>query len=574
MNTHPSTLEVSNGHGQAEPRAGHHSGPGPFDRFLILMRAESSDIWIVVVFAMISGLLGMTTPLAVEALVNTVAFGRFLQPVVVLSIMLLAFLLFRAAIQTFQTFVVEIIQRRLFARVAADLSYRLPRVRRDGISGHYPPELVNRFFDVVTVQKVTSGLLLDGISLVLNALVGMAVLAFYHPYLLAFDVALIVMLLVTLFVLGRGAVRTSTAESRTKYEMVAWLEDLARCPTTFRDEGSATFALHRADGIVAGYLTARRRHFRILLRQIIALLLIQALASTVLLAIGGVLVISGELSLGQLVAAELIVAVVVGAFAKMIKHIEGFYDLMAALDKLSHLLDLPMERQDGPTEPESPAPPSVRFDRVEFLDSTGHSIVDHVTFHVPASSSAAIVGSGSSGKSLLLDMLFGFRQPSAGSVTIDGRSPCDGRLGQSRKQIGFAHETEIFDGTLAENIHVGRVEISRSDIREALALAGLLRTVECFRDGLDTRLVPGHLVLSASQQRRLMLARAVAGRPGLLLIDGLLDSFADDEAAGMLVRLRNSPHKWTLILTTCRLQLATMLDQVINLSESPTAGVP
>jgi predicted ABC-type transport system involved in lysophospholipase L1 biosynthesis ATPase subunit len=71
-----------------------------------------------------------------------------------------------------------------------------------------------------------------------------------------------------------------------------------------------------------------------------------------------------------------------------------------------------------------------------------------------------------------------------------------------------------------------------------------------------------------------MLARAVAGRPGLLLIDGLLDSFADDEAAEMLVRLRDSPRKWTLILTTCRLQLATMLDQVINLSESPTAGVP
>lgn len=217
----------------------------PLQRLLSLLRAESSDVWVIVIFALVSGLLTMTTPLAVEALVNTVAFGRFLQPVIVLSLMLLTFLIFQAALKAIQTVVVEIIQRRLFARVAAELSFRLPRTRVEALDGKYAPELVNRFFDIVIVQKISAQLLLDGITLVLTVAVGMTVLAFYHPYLLAFDIVLILAILLTMFVLGDGAVKTSIKESKTKYAMAAWLEDLARCRTTFRYDGAAEFAMER-----------------------------------------------------------------------------------------------------------------------------------------------------------------------------------------------------------------------------------------------------------------------------------------------------------------------------------------
>jgi len=125
--------------------------------------------------------------------------------------------------------------------------------------------------------------------------------------LLAFDFAL-VMLMALVYLLGRGAISTSITESRCKYAMAAWLEDMARCRTAFRYDGAAEFALGRSDQLIYGYLDARRRHFSVLMRQLLAILLVQAIASTVLLAIGGWLVISGQLSLGQLVAAELIVA--------------------------------------------------------------------------------------------------------------------------------------------------------------------------------------------------------------------------------------------------------------------------
>ena len=184
------------------------------------MRPEWSDIWMILVFAFFAGVLNLATPIAVEALVNTVAFGRLLQPVLILAVLLFGFLAFAAVMQGVQTYVAEVIQRRLFARVAADFAYRFPRVASSSLDGKYGPELANRFLDVVTLQKVVASLLLDGVSIVLATLVGMTVLAFYHPWLLGFDVLLLIMIVAGLMVLGRGAVssgiekRASTTSAR------------------------------------------------------------------------------------------------------------------------------------------------------------------------------------------------------------------------------------------------------------------------------------------------------------------------------------------------------------------------
>ena len=540
----------------------------PLDRLIALLRAESSDLWIVVCFALVSGLLSMTTPLAVEALVNTVAFGRFLQPVFVLSIMLLAFLIFQAALKALQTFVVEIIQRRLFARVAADLSFRLPRTKMRALDDHYAPELVNRFFDVMTVQKISAQLLLDGINVVLSAAVGMTVLAFYHPYLLAFDVVLIALLFFTMFVLGRGAVKTSIKESKTKYAMAAWLEDLARCRTTFRYDGASEFALERSDQLIFDYLTARKKHFRVLIRQILFLLLVQALASTALLAIGGLLVISGQLSLGQLVAAELIVAVVVGSFAKLGKHMESFYDLMASIDKLGALLDLPIERTDGlltTTSAAGSTDKGVVFKDVCYAMEDGRKILNDFSVSIPAGKDLALCGESGRGKSLLLDMLFGLREPSSGSLTINGIAPSDIRPDVLRRRIALARDIEIFDGTIAENVHLERPDITLADVRAAIDMVGLSAILQRFPTGLETPLSSSGSPMTTSQLRRLMIARAICGQPEIILIDEVLDSLPDNDAEEILGRLMKLRDSSTVILVTHRESLKSIIGTVIKL---------
>lgn len=537
----------------------------PFDRLWGLIRPETGDIWIIMIFALVTGLLTLATPLAVETLVNTVAFGRVLQPVIVLALMLLAFLTFSAVLKGLQTFVVEIIQRRLFARVTADLAFRLPRVQvsaLDGISGR---ELVNRFFDVVTVQKVSAQLLLDGVSLVLGTLIGMAVLAFYHPWLLGFDVVLLGLIAFVIFVLGRGAVNSSIKESKTKYKMAAWLENLISCPTTFRDRGAAEFALDRADLLTYEYLMARKKHFRVLMRQIIFALALQAIASTVLLGMGGWLVMSGQLTLGQLVAAELIVTVIVGSFAKLGKHMESYYDLLAAVDKLGAIFDLPMERQDGLIDFPAAKPARVEVNNINY-EISGRDIVEELNFTIESGDRLVLTGASGSGKSHLLDMIYGIRDPSEGHITINGFDPQDLRPDALRKNVALVRDVEIFDGTIAENVHLERPHVTVNDVREALEQVGLIDDVLKLSDGLNAHVVETGYPLSRSQQRKLMVARAIAGRPTLLLVDAVLDGLPDEDAEELMDLLVDPRQPWTLFMVTGRKKLAQMGTRLVTLT--------
>ncbi|QDT44470.1 Alpha-hemolysin translocation ATP-binding protein HlyB [Gimesia alba] len=539
----------------------------PLDRVLRLLKPEFSDIWIIMVFALVTGLLALATPLAVETLVNTVAFGRLLQPVIILALMLLAFLSFSAALLGLQTYVAEIIQRRLFARVAADLSYRLPRVVPAALDGQSGRELVNRFFDVITVQKATAALLLDGISLVLSTLIGMTVLAFYHPWLLGFDIVLLALIAFVILVLGRGAVNTSIKESKAKYKVAAWMEDLVSCGTAFRYRGAAEYALDQADHLTYEYLSARKKHFRIVMRQIIFALGMQAVASTALLGLGGWLVISGQLTLGQLVAAELIVTVIVGSFAKLGKHMQSYYDLLASVDKLGVLFDLPMERRDGLLKMPHDQPAEVAASNVS---CAMHHHSDHgaqINLNIESGASLMLMGPSGTGKSLLLDLLFGLRVPAEGHVSINGIDPRDLRPDALRKHVALIRDIEIFSGSLEENVHLERPTVSTSDVREALERVGLIDDILRLPEGLNTHLVETGYPLTSNQARKLMLARAIVGRPRLLLIDGLIDALPDHEAEQLTQMLVDPARLWTLIMVTGRRSLAELGTEIYELGE-------
>ncbi|MFM7804500.1 MAG: ABC transporter transmembrane domain-containing protein, partial [Verrucomicrobiota bacterium] len=347
MGSHASSAS-SGGNGHPHSTAGN---PTPFQRFVALLRPEIREIRVILMLSVITGVLYLATPLTVDAVVNNFAFGSeqpvYVQALIVLAVFLLFLLAMLGVLRAAQDYAMEIIQRRLFVRLTADVAYRLPRVPLEVLETHQGPELVNRFFDVVTIQKSSSGLLLDGINVIFSTLIGLVVLGFYHPLLLLFALILLGLLVIVVFLPARRAVRTSIDESYAKHSVVGWLEQIAMFPVLFRSSGAAEIACSTADRLAQRYLEARKAHFRVLMGQIASLLALQAVASSALLSIGGWLVLRAELTLGQLVASELIVVAIVAAISKLGKHLESWYDAMAAVNKLGYLVDLPVERSHG-----------------------------------------------------------------------------------------------------------------------------------------------------------------------------------------------------------------------------------
>jgi putative ABC transport system ATP-binding protein len=550
---------------QAASADGHHTDMPPMRRLIEMMRPESADLGLLLGLAVGSGLLALAPPVAVQALVNTVAMGGMGQTLAVLSIILLGFLVFSGAVHVLESYLVELVQRRIFVRLAADMAYRLPKVRCEVYDSQHGGELVNRFFDVLTVQKASSSLLLDGLSLLMQAAVGLILLAFYHPFLLAFDIVLLVSIGFIMFVLGRGAVPSAVEESMAKYALVAWLEIIARNLWTFKSDGGPRWAVERTDTLAHAYLAAKRAHYRVVLRQIIGSVSLYAVATTSLLAIGGYLVINRQLTLGQLVAAELIVSTVLASLIKFGKQLEGFYDLMAGVNKIGHLLDLPLEREHGAT-PAKTGPATLAVRGLSFGYGARRPVLAGVDFAIQAGERVAVLGGHGSGKSTLAQLVCGLRQPDGGSIEFDGIAIGNLRLDALRTRISVVGTAEIIEDSLFENVRLGRPGMGVDTVERALASVGLTDEGA----GLPTLTVdmlvgPNGSPLSTVQTRLLSIARAIAGSPALLVLDCVLDDLDEASRRRVATALIAAHAPWTLLVLTRSPSVAALCGRVVEL---------
>jgi ABC-type bacteriocin/lantibiotic exporter with double-glycine peptidase domain len=541
------------------------------------MEVESRDLWVAVVYSAAVGVLSLVLPIATQSLVNTISFGMLLQPLLWLAIFVFMALVFSGALYLLRMWVVEIIQRRVFVRIAQQVVDRLLRVRIDAYDRRYGPEIVNRFFEVVTVQKAGASLIVEGLTVLMELMVGLTIMSLYDPILLGFGVVLLGAIFVILFPLGSNAVRTAVKESKAKYGLVAWLEEIARNPITFKSEWAAKMAVERTDSLTGDYLVSRAKHFRIIYRQAIGAALLQAVGLASLLGVGGLLVINNRLTIGQLIASELIVSAVLSGILKFSKQLETFHDLLAAVDKLGYFDELPLEESGserlpgsysgGPNGDLSNGGAAIRLRNVTYSYDNGRgNTLDGVDWEIPAGSRIGLTGKTGGGKSTLLDILFGLRAPLSGALELDETDSRSVALADWRTNAALVRSPEVFDGTIAENLRLGHKDLASNDLRDGLKLAGLWEVIQVLPEGLETKLTSAGRPLSQGQMVRLMLARAIVHRPRLLLIDEALDLIEDPlECAQLVERLVDRRNPWTVVISTRRSEVLERCDGVFSL---------
>lgn len=567
----PDAAEHEDGH------HGHDGAPGPIARFVAVLKPETPELVAITSFSLVTALLYLALPLAVSAFVTNIAFGNqsapFIQALLFIGIAMTGALLLSALIRGLQLYTAEVVKRRLFVRLVADLSERLPRVDMAALEGVNATELVNRFLDIVTIQSTTERILLYGIPVVLGVVVGTIVLGLYHPTLAVFSVALAIGLAIT-FLSGRGAVDAAIRESRLKYETMAWLEELARVPALFKGPGGAGFALQRSEQIARSYLVARRRFFMIWLRQVGVLLLLEIFSTAALLLIGGWLVLRQQLTLGQLVASELIVASITYSMSKLGALIDAYYGGLAAMDKISHLTDLRTERTDGDIARPSTAGMRVECRDVGFAYPSGGRLLEGFNLDIAPGECVGLWGISGRGASTALKLLFGLYTPQAGYVRLDGLDLRSWDLERLRSRVSLLHGGDLVTGSITENLRLGREDIDAGALTAALDRAGLLQDVLAMPEGMNTRLLAGGLPLSSRQRLRLLVARALVHQPALLLVDDLLDGMDDDTQRDLVRVLTGPENAWTVLIATRDLAVAQCCDRYVEIDAGGGARVP
>lgn len=551
----------------------------PVTRLLRLLGAERRDIVYLYVYAALAGVINLSLPLGVQSVIGFVSSGALSTSLVVLIGFIVVGTLLVGALQIMQVYLVEFIQQRLFARVSLELALRLPRVQTEALPGVYLPEQVNRLLDVPTLQKGLTTILVEFSAAALQILLGLILLSFYHPIFIAFGLLLVLVLVLLLRLTGPKGLSSSLEESKYKYKVVAWLEDVARTVATFRLGPRQTLVHGRTDELVTGYLTARKAHFRVLLTQYFGFVGFKVLVTASLLIVGTVLLINKQINIGQFVAAEIVIILVIGAVEKVLVKLDVVYDALTSVDKIGHLLDLPLAPEavhatgphaadpvPGHRHPESeplpngpaagtgrpvPGAPALELRNLgyRYPGAERHALRD-LNLTLAPGQHLGLTGPDGSGKTTLLRVLAGLLEDYTGVVAYDGRAlrnltPED----LARSVADTLPEEDLFTGSVLENLTLGQPDLRSADVAPALGLVNLRDEFDALPQGLSTVVGPG-APLPDSVRQKLLLARALVQRPRLLLLDGLLPAAEPTERRQVLGRLLDPAHPWTVVLAT------------------------
>jgi len=495
----------------------------PLQRFWKLLATERKDIINIYVYALFNGLLSLSIPLGIQAIINLIQSGTTSTAWVVLVVVVLIGLALAGIFQIFQLSVAERIQQRLFVNASLEFAYRIPRLKLSALKNYYPPELINRFFDVLTVQKGLYKLLFDFSVASLQILFGLILLSLYHPFFIAFGFFLIFVLMIFFRLTSRRGLETSLQESQNKYEVVSWLEELGRNLSTFKMAGSTSLPMDRTDKLSSNYLRSRRSHFSVLVRQYSSLIFFKVLIAGGLLLLGGLLVFDQQMNIGQFVAAEIVIVQIISSVEKLVYSIETIYDVLTGLEKLGAVTDLELENHDEDEQYELKSDDKLKVKLKNLnLDSPqwGHRILSDVNLEIQHGQKIGITGTMSSGKSSLLQLIAGLFDTYSGSLMYNDIPHSKIRLETLRSLIGDnLRQEELFEASILDNISLRRQSVDEKEVIKLLELVGLKDFVEDLPNGIYTDLPTGGLGLASSTRNRILMARSLAGTHNLLLLE-------------------------------------------------------
>jgi len=536
----------------------------PIQRFVRLLNLDKKALVNLYVFSLFAAIVSLSLPLGFQAIINLITSGQVTTSFYILILIVLIGYGLNGYLQILQITVTEVLQRKVFAGVAFDFAFRAPRFSMTALRNIHAPELMNRFFDTLTIQKGIPKILIDFAGSSLQILIALILLTFYHPFFILFGFLSIILVFFIVRILSPQGLRTALLQSKYKYEVAHWLEELARTLETFKLAGTTNLPLEQADKTTLKYLNARESHFKSLLYHYYSILIFKIIIAGSFLLLGGLLVIDQQMNIGQFVAAEIIVIIMLGSAEKLIFSLDAIYDMLTALEKLGNVTDIELEKDGILDVPQgSDKGLDIKIQNLSFEVDEGRQLLNDLTFAVSPGERVLITGYSGSGKHTLLQLMNGFYSNFEGAIRYNGASIKSLNLQKLRDKIGESMTGEaIFNGTFLENITLGR-EVSFDKIFEIIELTGLRNFLDSLDEGLFTQLTPEGKHLSRSTKAKILIARLILKQPKLIILDENLYVIRDTERKSIMSYLCAQNHGWTVMVINNHIDHSDSFDRIL-----------
>lgn len=535
-----------------------------------LLKPDRSEIKNIYIYAIFKGIVNLSLPLGIQAIINLIQGGQVSSSWILLVFLVVLGVVITGILQIYQMRITENLQQKIFVRAAYDLAYRVTRVKQEILYRYYPPELMNRFFDTVSVQKGFSKVVIDFSTAVINVIFSLILLSLYHTFFLIFSLVLVSVIFLVLALTFRKGMQTSLQESKYKYKIAHWLEELARTSTTFKLAGQTNLPLQKTDVLADEYVKSREKHFGVLVLQYSLSIALRALIATSLLAIGGLLVFNQQMNIGQFVAAEIIILTVMSNAEKLILSFETIYDVLTSLEKIGQVTDLELE-DEGLNKAELDDKQCFNLELVDVhfkYPGAEKEIIKGLDLKIKQGEKIVIVGANGSGKSTLLSLICGLYKVTNGNLLYNGINQRTINLDSLRTRIGDCLSQEmVFEGTIRENIELNRKGVSRENTNWAVNNVGLGEYVRKLELGLDTMIDPQGQKLPKNVVQKIILARAIAEKPSLLVFDNIFEELNEDDKKQVIDFLLSQENNWTIVASTNNETFIQKADKVVYLED-------
>jgi ATP-binding cassette subfamily B protein len=493
----------------------------PVTRILKLVSLEKREISQIYFYAIIYGIIMLVIPVGIQALISFAQTATISTSVVLLVIFIVLSVFVSGVLQVNQMRIIEKIQQKIFVRYGFGFAQKIPQLNLAGLDNYYLPELVNRFFDTLTLQKKIAKLLLDFPLAIVQIIFGLILLSFYHPVFIAFGLMLLLVVYAILYFSGKKGLRTSIEESTYKYKVVAWLQEMARIIRSVKFSKSSHFTLQKADDSITGYLQYRTEHFKVLLLQYKTLIGFKVLVTAAMLSVGTFLMISQQLTVGQFIAAEIVILTILNSVEKLIVNLDSVYDVLTAVEKIEQVTDKESEKQGSILfTGQNNEGIGVTINKLSFKYTNSDPVVKDISLKALPGEKICISGNEGSGKSTLLRLLTGMYDDFEGNILLNDIPLKNYNLQQLRQKMGvMISQQDIFEGTLLENITMGLENPDMDELMHLCKATGLTEFLNSLKNGFDTALNTNGRKLSATVVRKILLVRALINKPALLLLE-------------------------------------------------------